>query len=165
MKNNLPKYWIIKNDGSQLFQDTVIRYLNTKYETKWSGHVLVYYWFDWNQYKNWTNLWHNISQFENNPTLLTINEFIEMTTEEFTKWELVEVRDCSTSNWQIKIFITEIKGSNYPFVCVNDYHNEEFKTNKKFNCGYWKFCRKIETKKERTVMMTDEEYNLFNNKK
>jgi len=28
-KNNLPKYWVVKNDGSQLFKDTVIEYLNS----------------------------------------------------------------------------------------------------------------------------------------
>jgi len=135
MKNNLPKYWIIKNDGSQLFQDTVIKYLNTIND--WNGTVIAYYWFDWNKAFNWTNWWHNINMFENNPIVLTLNEFIEMTTEEFTRWELVEVRDYNNSKRNERIFLVEIKGSNYSFVCVNDNYNEEFKTNKQYFKNLW----------------------------
>ena len=77
MKNKLPKYWIVKNDRSKLFRNTVIEYLNTIDSWYWYG--LGYFWFDWNKNYNWTNWWASISEFENNPTLLTIGEFRKMT--------------------------------------------------------------------------------------
>jgi len=165
MKNNLPKYWIIKNDGSQLFQDTVIKYLNAMH--KWDSTVdTFYYWFDWNKNFNWTNYYSNINEFQNNPIVLTINQFIKMTTKEnFTRWEIVEMREVNNHKWSRKIFLAEIKGSEYPFVCIDTDEVDKLKNNEQFTHQSWRFCRKIEAKKERLVMMTDEEFELFNNKK
>jgi len=161
MKNNLPKYWIVKNDNSQLFKDTVMKYLDTIY--KWNSTVdTFYYWFDWTNYLNWTNYYSNINEFQNNPVVLTLNQFIEMTTcNEFTRGELVEMRDYDHHKWNKRIFITEIKWSEYPFICIDIDQFDKLKTNEQFIHQSWKFCRKIETKKERLVMMTDEEYDLF----
>ena len=42
--NNLPKYWVVMNDGSQLFKDTVIVYMNTiTNTTNWGGKDIHYY--------------------------------------------------------------------------------------------------------------------------
>jgi len=78
--NNLPKYWIVNNDGSKLFQDTVIQYLSTRYEANWAGTFeSFYYWVDGNDDFNSTNFFCNKNEFENNPTVLTISQFIELT--------------------------------------------------------------------------------------
>ena len=77
-KNNLPEYWCVKNDGNQLFKDTVIKYLNNTYKQYWEGNEENwYYGFDRNKDNNGTNNWYDIENFEKNPTLLTLKEFIE----------------------------------------------------------------------------------------
>jgi len=71
------------------------------------------------------------------------------------------VRDHNSNSWNKRIFLTEIHWSEYPFICVDVNKVNEFKVNEVFSHQSRRFCRKIETKKERLVMMTDEEYNLF----
>jgi len=88
----LPNFWIIKNDWSQLFKDTVIKYLNEICD-EWIWELQWYYWYDWNDQFKWTGFSYSISIFENSPTLLTLNEFIQMTTEEFKRGEIVTDND------------------------------------------------------------------------
>jgi len=52
-----------------------------------------------------------------------------MTTEEFTRGELVEVRDHNSNSWNKRIFLTEIHWSEYPFICVDVNKVNEFKVN------------------------------------
>lgn len=79
--NKLPKYWCVKNDGSQLFKDTVIKYLNDTYNRNWVGENICYYGFDDNHRYNGTNSNYSISSFQNNPIELTLEEFIELSKE------------------------------------------------------------------------------------
>jgi len=82
IKNSLPKYWVIRSDGSQLFRDTVIKYLNSIVGAKyWVGYQNYYYGFDGGVGPGGTNNWTCITNFKNNPQLLTIKQFIEMTKE------------------------------------------------------------------------------------
>lgn len=88
--NKLPKYWIVKNDQSQLYKDTVIKYINYNYDLDLNWNSYDYYWYDWGS-RSGASRWDNIGNFENNPALLTIEQFVEMTkeTDEFKKWEIV----------------------------------------------------------------------------
>ena len=104
MKNKLPPYWIVKNDSSQEFKDTVINYLNETYRKKWGGGSWwgswIYYWYDWNNYSDWTNAYNYIEEFENNPKLLTLKQFKKMTKQKekkvkFKVWEQVAVSNVS----------------------------------------------------------------------
>ncbi len=77
---SLPKYWCVKNDGSKLFKDTVIKYLNDKYNSNWAGvEKLSFYGYDGNiRNHSRTNFWEDKLDFENNPIELTINQFIKL---------------------------------------------------------------------------------------
>ena len=35
--NRLPKYWIVKNDFSQKYKDSVLKYLNQEYNNELKG--------------------------------------------------------------------------------------------------------------------------------
>lgn len=71
--NRLPKYWIVKNDFSQKFKDSVLKYLCQEHNTKLEG--LGHYYG--NGDGNW-RCYSLIESFRNNPTLLTLDEFIEL---------------------------------------------------------------------------------------
>ena len=71
--NRLPKYWIVKNDFSQKYKDSVLKYLNQEYNTELLGFG--------EYYGNGDGYWRcnsSIELFKNNPTLLTLDEFIEL---------------------------------------------------------------------------------------
>lgn len=71
--NRLPKCWLVENDRSQKFKDTVLSYLNGKHNKMFLGN--------WNYY-GYNGIYpachDNIEYCINNPTLLTLDEFIEL---------------------------------------------------------------------------------------
>ncbi len=72
------KYFVIKNDGSDLFKEYVM-WLNKTYGSKWRLINFNYYGFDSSKiYNGGTNAYDNIHFFINNPTLLTLQEWKEM---------------------------------------------------------------------------------------
>ncbi len=77
----LPKYWVVEKteDNEVLFKQTVIQYLLDTYEEYWRGDSYRFYGYDGNSDFKGTNGWNSISKFENNPTLLTLEEFIKLT--------------------------------------------------------------------------------------
>lgn len=78
-EEELPKYWVVKNDQSQLFKDTVIKYLFSNYQMKWLGcDKNSYYGVDGSDLYFKTNTYYDITSFQNNPKLLTIQEFIKL---------------------------------------------------------------------------------------
>lgn len=83
MKNNkLPPFWCVKRDKNNPDWQKVIDYLNIIYGSKYytgDADYYVYYGYDNNNYLKGTNNNENVSCFENNPTLLTIEQFVEMT--------------------------------------------------------------------------------------
>jgi hypothetical protein len=89
-QNKLPKYWCVKNDGSQLFKDTVVKYMKTIYPNWEGSDVGSYYGFTDSSWLNGTDCNANIKRLHNNPTLLTLQEFIDLTTEQ------VEFKDDSS---------------------------------------------------------------------
>ena len=78
--NSLPRYWIVKDDGSSLF-DNIINYLNRTYNRSWGGEKDCYYGYDGNRNAAGTDKWDTPSKFKNNPTILSIEEFIELSKE------------------------------------------------------------------------------------
>jgi hypothetical protein len=73
--DKLPKSWCVLNDGSQLFKDTVIKYLNVIGERNYEGNVLdCYYGVD-----NNGNVEYYLSTHRVFETILTLSEFIELT--------------------------------------------------------------------------------------
>lgn len=95
--NKLPKYWVVKNDNSQLFKDTVIKYLN-KFYKYWIGNNYTFYGYDGSDEYNGTACYNSIYYFDNTPKLLTIEEFIELSKEESILKEL-EMQQFTKQDW------------------------------------------------------------------
>lgn len=64
--------------------------------------------------------------------------------EELKRGDMVEVSS-DGDTWRERIFITEIEGANYPFLCVSDITEGDFHSGKTFSISIWKHCRKVET--------------------
>lgn len=77
--NTLPKYWIVESDNSDLFINTVIKFLNENYRCSWGGKSFKYYGYDGNPDHRGSDCHDKIRYFINNPILLTIYEFIQCT--------------------------------------------------------------------------------------
>jgi len=82
-KNNLPKYWVVKNPnkGFDVAKENddikvVMTYLDTNYGSNNLLSFQKYYGYDGNAgCESGTIYSDNEGQFENNPTLLTLEEF------------------------------------------------------------------------------------------
>lgn len=105
-ENRLPKYWICKSHPK------VIQYLNSECVTEWStSGSFRYYGFDGSLGCGGSDANFSIESFKNNPTLLTLEQFIEMTTEpEFKNGEKVLVRDKESQEWE-----------ECTFLCINNF--------------------------------------------
>jgi hypothetical protein len=108
--NELPKYWVVKCDTSHSDWMKVIDYLNTIYPNGWTGSGSNYYGYDGSKSYLGTNCWDKISSFENNPTLLTIEEFVELTSKEkimkkitITREQLEGIYNIACETWKVKI--------------------------------------------------------------
>jgi len=101
--SKLPKYWCVKNDNSQLFKGTVIKYLTKFYQ--WTGDCSEnYYGVDGGTNYNGTNNFPQINHFVNSPTLLTLEEFIELSKEieDLNKYQ-IKVGDSITIIYTYKV--------------------------------------------------------------
>ena len=78
--NSLPKYWVVQCNTSNPNWRKVIDYLKNVHGEKWGGDVDGgLYGYDGGSCFNGTNVFNNISYFQNSPVVLTIEEFVEMT--------------------------------------------------------------------------------------
>lgn len=69
-------------------------------------------------------------------------------TEDFTRGEVIEVRNQEDEEWEKAIFLVEIKGAYKTFFCVAGFSEPEFKIGKSFMTYDWKYARKIEKTEE-----------------
>jgi len=106
-QNRLPKSWCVKNDGSQLFKDTVVEYLNKKYKRCLTGNNTSAYYGVISDIDA-ADYFSTIRHFDK---LLTLQQFIEMTTEEFNpkEGELINVRDKCSTHWYTRYFIKKLE--------------------------------------------------------
>lgn len=70
----LPKQWVVWNDGSQSFKDTVVHYLNTHYSAEFKG------WVKDSWYGVIANQKYQADILVSDPVKITIQEFIKLTT-------------------------------------------------------------------------------------
>jgi len=78
MKNRLPQYWVVKRDKSNPNWKKVIDYLNQISGCYWEGDAYDYYGIEPNTGPG-VNCYDTFSLFKGNPTLLTIEQFMELT--------------------------------------------------------------------------------------
>jgi hypothetical protein len=107
-ENKLPEYWVVKQDQNNPGWKKVIKYLNDKSGYGWVGDAYTYYGTEPNCDKN-VNCWDNISNFLNNPTLLTIEEFLRLTNQKpetmitIKREQLLSIHDIACSAWKERI--------------------------------------------------------------
>lgn len=78
-KNALPQYWIVQQDGTELYIKEVIEYLNSYVKIfPYHGTNWKYYGVDGSTDNGGTAYADSIEKFKNNPTLLTLEEFIRL---------------------------------------------------------------------------------------
>lgn len=73
-KDNLPKFWAVLNDGSDLFKETVIKFINDHSDSQFEGSSLNCY-YGYSRVTGYDDC-VNASNFEK---VLTIEEFIQLT--------------------------------------------------------------------------------------
>ena len=77
LPKEFPKYWVVKKDENNPNWGKVLDYIKLKAGTKLISNF-NYFGFDGIN-RTGFNSWNYIEDFENNPTLLTIDEFVELT--------------------------------------------------------------------------------------
>ena len=117
----LPQYWVVKCDTTNPDWKKVINYLNENYHQCWDGDCdNHYYGFDGNSSHNGTDTWITLSNFHGNPYILTIEQFIELTTQKqetkkeetmvtIKREQLLEIHNIACSTWKSKIEQLAIK--------------------------------------------------------
>jgi len=78
--------------------------------------------------------------------------------EEFTRWELVEIKDKDNEEWEERIYLTTIEWAWNPYFTVRLSAEEDFKNWKKFGVSRWRQIRKIK-KEEETITIWEHTYN------
>jgi hypothetical protein len=156
----LPKYYIVKNDGSDLFKQ-FIRELNKEFNTSWTGNML-YYGYNGSKNDNGTNCYYSQVYIKNNPTILTPKQYFDMK-KEFNpqRGDLVLVSD-DEETWDEVIFLTEIKGAFDPYAAVSNNYETEFKNHEKFDYFCYKYMKPIEEVKltELNISEIEEKLNI-----
>lgn len=156
--SKLPKYWVVKNDDSQLFKDTVLKVLNeigSNMGVPWLGNATDhYYGFDGN-----THVYGRIQTFNNNPTILTLEQFIELTTEWIPKRG--DVVYCSDEYGVFdeenkRIYLTTIEGAYEPYIAVHERWESEFKAGLPFETMSWEYISPVPSKVEPTKLTVAE---------
>ena len=79
MKNVLPQYWVVERNTSNPNWKKVIEYLNKQSGYEWRGDAYTYYGIERNGMMGNVNCYDTFSYFKGNPTLLTIEQFMELT--------------------------------------------------------------------------------------
>jgi hypothetical protein len=142
----LPKYFVIKREQGNHLWEKFINWLNERYVCMFSGNAYNYYGFDGGYDRNGTNAFNEISDFQNNPELITLEYWDECVngidyTIPGTKLPLIkDTIECRSVNWD-----EQIKNKNY-------YLNEE---------EFYSFGTK-EYKGEVYVLAEREDYDGFN---
>lgn len=128
--NRLPKYWAVQcpeedDDDYPLFLNTVIRYICEVIGEHWNGNSCGdYYGYDGDKEFKGTNVYSDMKSFINNPTLLTLQEFIECFKEDSTKLnELPEE------------YIVECKNADE----TNEVNRYFYKVPERIKLNHWKY--------------------------
>ena len=104
----LPQYWVVEQDVTNPGWKKVIEYLNDKSGYGWDGDSYNYYGTEPNCAKD-VNCYDQLSSFKNNPTLLTIEEFLRLTNQKpdamitIKREQLLEIHNVACSAWKEKI--------------------------------------------------------------
>lgn len=71
----LPKYYVIQRDTNNPLWWEYIKWINIKIGEDLTWDLYMYYWYDWTHLSNWFNCSNYLDVFENNPKLITLEEW------------------------------------------------------------------------------------------
>jgi hypothetical protein len=92
-----PKYWVIKKTDDKRIDD-FIDWFNKYYSASWCGDY-TYCWYEWTSGCGWTNFHNYIDGFENNPTIITLDQWEKRTKQKKSHTKLSSpIRSCSYDN-------------------------------------------------------------------
>jgi len=143
----LPKYFVIKRDLSNPLWQKYIDWLNETYGSRWKGKQFLYYGNDGNIFYNGTAFYNKISSFENNPELLTLEEwysFLNITNDPFYNKTFSEIHErlsnttiITTNNKQELDKIKSLLRNDHQYKVINaSYIIKIFEDSKKVLVGY-----------------------------
>ena len=79
MEKKLPKYFVIKKDSDNPLWKEYIKWLNRTYNEGWSGAAYNYYGFVASVFRtSGTDAQYEVGNFQNNPTLISLQEWDEI---------------------------------------------------------------------------------------
>ena len=107
----LPKSWAVKCDGSQLFKDTVIKYLDNNSGGHFKGHKDAYYGITFRGKVDC--YYHGIDQYFD--TILTLDQFIKLTTKNM-KTQLLGLPVIKGEYYHLEAFKKDVEKLGYTFV-------------------------------------------------
>lgn len=73
-----PKYFIVESDLNNPLWFVYIKWINETYNQNWAGDTSKFYGYDGNKFNNGTDGCDLIKSFENNPILLTLNQWYQL---------------------------------------------------------------------------------------
>lgn len=146
-KNRLPKYWAVNNDGSQLFKDTVIKYLNEiedDDQITWLRGNIINAYYGYNYKQDSIGVFTS-KRLSTNTIVLSLTEFIDLTnTCQPKRGDKVLVSDSSDKVKLEKIYLTTIEGAIYPYITVLQDSEQDFLEGRPFSTSKWKYIHPIE---------------------
>jgi hypothetical protein len=142
MENKLPKYWVVRQQTNNPNWEKVIDYINNNYNMSWlGGKTNYYYGYTGHSKHNGTDSGICLSLFKNNPTVLTIEAFMELTNQKpetiklnkLPKYWVVE-RDLRNPDWKKVIdYLNRQSGFTWEGNAYN-YYGTEPTTSSGVNC-------------------------------
>lgn len=139
--NKLPQNWAVKcpedystNEGWK----KVIEYINKERSEALAGLLPGWY------YGYFGNMYDWSSPAPSDTTILTIDQFLEMTSEVYIPefGEMAEFSD-DGERWFPRIFLSHIRCSIYPFIVVQRSFEENFNKGEKISHTLYKHCRPL----------------------
>jgi hypothetical protein len=137
-KLGLPKYYAVKCDGNET-KDALIAWQKFQeiHKGDWGGDYcrFDYFGFDGTEGRNGTDLFNRVSDFKNNPTILTPTEFLNILNKKTMKHNLKKndaVANVTAEQWEIIKAIGQQNGINIYSGTANasyprsDYHGLYF---------------------------------------
>lgn len=110
-EKKLPKYWAVDISKDRVRgKETVIKYLNEVYKQNWGGNSYNLYGYNGRNSCLGTDVGFLIQHLKNNPTLLTIDEFITYP----------EVRKVLELDKETELTTKEMKDTRFPFALTMD---------------------------------------------
>lgn len=70
-----PTYWVVEKDTSNPLWEVFLKWHNIQAWWKSVNTICIYYWYDWSEGWNWYHFGSKIEDFENSPTLITLEQW------------------------------------------------------------------------------------------